>query len=175
MTEWQLCLSPWCACHAGTPACSDSHATCEKEPEDPQTQTLEPEDPQSSTRQSTTPSEQMDPPWVISGDKKADPHCSSTPTPEKVKLTDPDTPEVKTVGVNLANCSSVVYEAWCNIPGVKTVNELAEEKWTPVVKRKEEVRQLKKGDDTQRLNPLFQVIKIWAWHLHETSSTCITI
>ena len=40
------------------------------------------------------------------------------------------------------------------IPGVKTVNELAEEKWTPVVKWKEEVRQLKKGDDTQRLNPL---------------------
>ena len=31
-------------------------------------------------------------------------------------------------------------------PGVRTVNELAEEKWTPIVKRKGEVRQLKKGD-----------------------------
>ena len=33
-------------------------------------------------------------------------------------------------------------------PGVRTVNELAEEKWTPIVKRKGEVRQLKKGDGT---------------------------
>ena len=39
---------------------------------------------------------------------------------------------MKTVGVNVANCSSVVYEARFNTPGVKTVNELAEEKWTPI-------------------------------------------
>ena len=65
--------------------------------------------------------------------------------PQK-KKTDPNTPKVKTVGVNVANCSSIVYEARCNTPGVKTVNELAEEKWTPIVKRKGEVRQLKKGD-----------------------------
>ena len=48
------------------------------------------------------------------------------------KKTDPNTPEVKTVGVNVANCSSIVYEARFNTPGVKTVNELAEEKWTPI-------------------------------------------
>ena len=29
---------------------------------------------------------------------------------------------------------------------IKTVNELAEEKWTPIMKRKGGVRQLKKGD-----------------------------
>ena len=76
---------------------------------------------------------------MISGDKKADPHCGSTPIPEKVKSTvDPYTPQVETVGMNLANCSSVVHEARCNIPGIKTVNELAEEKWTLVVKRKGE-------------------------------------
>ena len=52
------------------------------------------------------------------------------------KIADPNTPEVKTVSVNVTNnlyyCSSVVYEARCNTPGVKTVNELAEEKWTPI-------------------------------------------
>ena len=39
---------------------------------------------------------------------------------------------MKTVGVNVANYSSVVYEARFNTPGVKTMNELAEEKWTPI-------------------------------------------
>ena len=42
------------------------------------------------------------------------------------------------VGANLASFSSVVYEARCNIPGVKIVNKLAEEEWTPVVKGKGE-------------------------------------
>ena len=36
---------------------------------------------------------------------------------------------------------------------MKIVNELAEEEWTPVVRRKGEVKQLKKGDGT-RINPV---------------------
>ena len=36
---------------------------------------------------------------------------------------------------------------------LKIVNELAEKQWTPVVKRKGEVRKLRKGDGT-RINPV---------------------
>ena len=57
---------------------------------------------------------------MISGNMKADPHCGSIPTPER---TDPNTPKVKTVRVNVANYSYVVYEARFNTPGVKTVTE----------------------------------------------------
>ena len=60
---------------------------------------------------------------------------------------------METVSINLASCSSVVYKARCNIPGVKLVNELAKKEWTPVVKRKGGMRQLEKGDGT-RINPV---------------------
>ena len=63
------------------------------------------------------------------------------------------TMHMETVSINLASCSSVVYRACCNIPGVKLVNELAKKEWTPVVKRKGGMRQLEKGDGT-RINPV---------------------
>lgn len=81
--------------------------------------------------------------------QKMDPDVSTiAPIVEK---TITDLP-IEEPGINLANCSSVVYEERNSIPGVKVVNEDREE-WTPVVKRKGERRQFSKGDGT-RCNPV---------------------
>ena len=78
-----------------------------------------------------TPSKQnLVPPSVppqLSFEEKGDPHCSSPPIVGKVESISPailPTTQVEIVGPNLASFSPVVYEARCNIPGVKIVNEL---------------------------------------------------
>ena len=63
-----------------------------------------------------------------------------------VEKSNTDLPIEEAGMINLANCSSVVYEERNCIPGVKVVNDNREE-WTPV-KRKGERRQFSKGDGT---------------------------
>ena len=90
-----------------------------------------------------------------------EPQCNSPSTLSEGESISPDLPTMKmeTVGINLANCSSFVCGAHCNIPGVKFVNELAEKEWTSVVKKKGGMRQLDKGEGTIGSTLLLQAIR----------------